>query len=126
MYVGSHFSGRSKAIEIRTKTSGKSKINHNDDIFSNHILKTPEKTSYIGFHFTGIRSKATEIMSKSTGIRSKITGIRFGFTENLNLYRKARSRLRNHVKTRQKNYHTNVANFSTLDRNFEILEFFRS
>ena len=24
----------------------------------------PEKTSYIGFHFTGIRSKATEIMTK--------------------------------------------------------------
>ena len=59
-------------------------------------------------------------MSKSTGIRSKITGIRFGFTENLNFFRKSRSRLRNHVKTRQKNYHTNVANFSTLDRNFEI------
>ena len=63
VYVGLHLSARrSKAIEICTKTSGKSKINHNDDIFSNFILKIPKK-SYVGFHFTGIRSKATEIMT---------------------------------------------------------------
>ena len=82
MYVGSHFSGRrSKAIEIRTKTAGKSKIHH--DILSNFILKTPEKTSYIGFHFTGIRSEATEMMTKSTGIRSKTTELR---TESTGIY----------------------------------------
>ena len=70
VYVVSHFSGkRSKTIGIRTKTSGKSKNNHNDEIFSHFILKTP------GIHFTGIRSKATEIMTKSAGIRSKATGI---------------------------------------------------
>ena len=71
MYVGSHFSGK------RSKTIGKSKNNHNDDIFSNFILKTP------GIHFTRIRSKATEIMTKSTGMRSKTTELR---TESTAIY----------------------------------------
>ena len=60
------------------------------------------------------------IVSKSTGIRSKIpqndNDFFDLFPENLNLYMKSRSRLRNRTKTRQKNYYTNAALFSTIDR----------
>ena len=40
--------------------------------FLNCILKPPEKTLHVGFHFTGTRSKATGIWTKNSGIRSKI------------------------------------------------------
>ena len=73
MYVGSHLSGRrSETIEIRTKTSGRSKRHQNNDIYFNFILKTPEKALHLSFHFTGIRSRATGIITKITGRRSKI------------------------------------------------------
>ena len=57
-----------------------SKITQTDDIFSN---LTSQKTLYVGFHFTGIRTKATEIMTKSTGIRSKTTELK---TESAAIY----------------------------------------
>ena len=107
MYVGFHFSSRSKDIEIRTKTSGKCKIPQYD-VFSNFIcknLKNGEKFVYVGPHFSSRRSKAIEIRTKTsgkseinynddifsnfilktpvfhfTGIRSKATGIRTKIT----------------------------------------------
>ena len=43
--------------------------------FLNFIRKTPEKTLYFGFRFTGIRSKAI-------GIRTEITALISNTTEN--------------------------------------------
>ena len=85
--------------------------------------KTSKKILYIGSQFTVVRSKTTRIRSKIPQNDNDF----FDFIpDNLNLYRKSRSRLRNRVKIRQKIYYTNVTIFSTLDRNFEILEFFQS
>ena len=110
---------------IRTQISViRSKIPQVFHIFANFAAKTPEniqKTLYIGSQFTVVRSKTTRIRSKIPQNDNDF----FDFIpDNLNHDRKSRSRLRNCAKTRQKNYYTNVAIFSTLDRNFEILEFF--
>ena len=110
VYVRSHFTG------MRTQISGiRSKSPQNVNIVANFTPKTPknfQKTLYVGSQFTVIRSK-------TTGIRSKFSQNDNDFfdpiQENLNLFRKSRSRLRNRVKTRQKKYYTNVTIFSTLD-----------
>ena len=109
---------------IKTQISVISKIPQIFHIFAIFAAKTPEniqKTLYIGSQFTVVRSKTTRIRSKIPQNDNDF----FDFIpDNLNHYRKSRSRLRNRAKTRQKNYYTNVAIFSTLYRNFEILEFF--